>query len=79
MRRATQHTPSFLWCPRVRAGSRISSWRAVTCSGRAARRAQAVKDADLIELAERCHPDTLRQLKWADAMLKTLSPQVLAS
>jgi hypothetical protein len=41
--------------------------------------AQAVKNPDLLELAGRCHPQTLRQLKWANAMVKTLSPQVLAS
>jgi hypothetical protein len=41
--------------------------------------AQAVKDAGLLELASRCHPRTLRQLKWTNAMLKTLSPQILAS
>ncbi|MEV6647943.1 hypothetical protein [Amycolatopsis sp. NPDC051371] len=41
--------------------------------------AQAVKDTDLLELAGRCHPQTLRQLKWTNAMLKVLSPQVLAS
>lgn len=41
--------------------------------------AQAVKDTDLLALASRCHPQTLRTLKWSNAMLKTLSPQVLAS
>jgi hypothetical protein len=41
--------------------------------------AQAVKDTDLLELAQTCHPQTLRQLTWTNAMLKTLSPQVLAS
>jgi hypothetical protein len=41
--------------------------------------AQAVKDTGLVELAQRCHPQTLRQLKWTNAMLKTLSPQVLTS
>ncbi|NBH11569.1 hypothetical protein [Amycolatopsis sp. SID8362] len=41
--------------------------------------AQAVKDPDLLGLAGRCHPRTLRQLKWTNAMLKILSPQVLAS
>lgn len=41
--------------------------------------AQAVKDTDLLEVASRCHPQTLRQLKWTNAMLKVLSPQVLAS
>jgi hypothetical protein len=41
--------------------------------------AQAVKDSDLVQLTERCHPQTLRQMKWTNAMLKTLSPQVLVS
>jgi hypothetical protein len=41
--------------------------------------AQAVKDTDLLELAQRCHPHTLRQLTWSNSMLKTLSPQILAS
>ncbi|MBN6040219.1 hypothetical protein [Amycolatopsis sp. 195334CR] len=41
--------------------------------------AQAVKDRDLLDLAGRCHPQTSRQLKWSDAMLKTLSPQMLAA
>ena len=41
--------------------------------------AQAVKDTDLVSLAQSCHPQTLRQLTWTNAMLKTLSPQVLAS
>lgn len=40
--------------------------------------AQAVKDTELLDLASRCHPQTLRTLKWSNAMLKTLSPQVLA-
>ncbi len=41
--------------------------------------AQAVKDTDLLELASRCHGETLRQLTWTNGMLKQLSPQVLAS
>jgi hypothetical protein len=41
--------------------------------------AQAVKDPGLLELTQHCHPQTLRQLKWTNAMLKTLSPQILAS
>ncbi|XVS61012.1 hypothetical protein ACQPYE_22170 [Actinosynnema sp. CA-299493] len=40
--------------------------------------AQAVRDTELLTLAQRCHPQTLRQMRWANAMLKTLSPQVLA-
>jgi hypothetical protein len=41
--------------------------------------AQAIKDTDLLNLAKACHPQTLRQLKWTNAMLKTLSPQIMAS
>lgn len=41
--------------------------------------AQAAKDQELLELATRCHPQTLRQMRWANAMLKELSPQVLMS
>jgi hypothetical protein len=41
--------------------------------------AQGVKDMDLLELCERCHPQSLRQMRWANAMLKELSPQALAN
>lgn len=41
--------------------------------------AQAAKDEELLSLASRCHPETLRQMRWANAMLKELSPQVLMS
>jgi hypothetical protein len=41
--------------------------------------AQAVKDSELLDLTRKCHPQTLRQLTWTNAMLKTLSPQILAS
>jgi hypothetical protein len=41
--------------------------------------AQAAKDTRLLELAQRCHPETLRQMRWANAMLKELSPQALTS
>jgi hypothetical protein len=41
--------------------------------------AQAAKDSELLALAKRCHPQSLRQMRWANAMLKVLSPQVLAS
>lgn len=39
--------------------------------------AQAAKDSELLDLTSRCHPETLRQMRWANAMLKELSPQVL--
>jgi hypothetical protein len=41
--------------------------------------AQAAKDTELLALAKRCHPQSLRQMRWANAMLKVLSPQILAS
>jgi hypothetical protein len=41
--------------------------------------AQAAKDTALLDLATRCHPQTLRQLKWTNATLKALSPQILTS
>ncbi len=41
--------------------------------------AQAAKDSELLRLTSRCHPETLRQMRWANAMLKELSPQVLMS
>lgn len=41
--------------------------------------AQAARDQELLELAARCHPETLRQMDWANTMLKELAPQVLTS
>ncbi|NYJ05525.1 hypothetical protein [Petropleomorpha daqingensis] len=40
--------------------------------------AQGAKNEQLLDLAERCHPQTLRISKWAEAKLKETSPQVLA-
>ena len=41
--------------------------------------AQARRESDILELAGRCHPRTLRQLRWANTMIKTQTPQILAS
>jgi hypothetical protein len=41
--------------------------------------AQGAKNRELLDLAERCHPQTLRVSRWANAKLKESSPQVLAS
>lgn len=41
--------------------------------------AQAKRNEELLRLAERCHPQTLRQIRWANTMLKTLTPQILSS
>jgi hypothetical protein len=42
-----------------------------------AQAAQGAKHLELLELAERCHPDTLRQMRWANAKLKESSTQAL--
>lgn len=44
-----------------------------------AQTAQAMKDAELLELAERCHPQTLRQLRWANAKLKESAAQIMVT
>jgi len=44
-----------------------------------AQAAQAVRDQDLLTLCDRCHPGTLRQVRWANATIKVLSPQTLTS
>jgi hypothetical protein len=44
-----------------------------------AQAAQAMKQQPLVELAADCHPQTLRQMRWANAHLKVTSPQVIAS
>ncbi|MCW7987383.1 hypothetical protein XF35_19505 [Streptomyces platensis subsp. clarensis] len=44
-----------------------------------AQAAQATKDDKLLELASACHPQTLRQARWANTMIKTLCPQILTS
>ena len=41
--------------------------------------AQGAKNKELLDLAERCHPQTLRVSRWANGKLKETSPQVLAS
>jgi hypothetical protein len=41
--------------------------------------AQGAKEQELLDIAERCHPESLRITRWANAYLKVSSPQVLAS
>lgn len=40
---------------------------------------QAAKDTRLLELAAACHPQTLRQMRWTNTLIKNLAPQVLTS
>lgn len=44
-----------------------------------AQTAQALQDRDLLRTAERCHPQTLRQMRWANAKLKESSAQIMLS
>ncbi|MCZ9346907.1 hypothetical protein NGM37_55330 [Streptomyces sp. TRM76130] len=41
--------------------------------------AQGLKDTELLTAVKSCHPDTLRQMRWANAKLKDSSTQVLVS
>jgi hypothetical protein len=40
--------------------------------------AKAIRDAELVDAAARCHAQTLRGLKWTVTRLKSAAPQVLA-
>ncbi len=41
--------------------------------------AQAIRDTDLLALAQRCHPQTLRQAKWANSRIKESATQILVT
>jgi hypothetical protein len=44
-----------------------------------AQAAQAGRNRRLLDLATECHPQTLRQIRWANTMIKTTSPQILTA
>ncbi|KQW07227.1 hypothetical protein [Streptomyces sp. Root369] len=44
-----------------------------------AQAARATRDERLLELASACHPQTLRQMRWTNTLIKQLSPQLLTS
>jgi hypothetical protein len=44
-----------------------------------AQTAQAMKDPDLLGVAQDCHPETLRQMRWVNAMVKETAAQVLVT
>ncbi|WP_432487483.1 hypothetical protein [Kineococcus sp. SYSU DK018] len=44
-----------------------------------AQAAQGVRDTELLALSKRCHPDSLRQMRWANAKLKEAATQILVS
>ncbi|WP_327686425.1 hypothetical protein [Streptomyces sp. NBC_00467] len=44
-----------------------------------AQAAQARTEARLLSLVSTCHPQTLRQMRWTNTMIKNLAPQLLTS
>lgn len=44
-----------------------------------AQTAQAMKDTKLLTVAEECHPETLRQMRWADAKVKETAAQAMVT
>lgn len=44
-----------------------------------AQTAQALKDQELLALTKKCHPQTLRQLRWANASLKIHAAQIMVT
>jgi hypothetical protein len=41
--------------------------------------AQGVRDRELLAVVTRCHPETMRQAKWANAQIKEKATQILVS
>ena len=72
------HTPALLLLRDLRdlhktaAGASLD-WEVLAQS------AQATKDSDLLAVATECHPQTLRQMRWANAMVKSLSAQAMVT
>jgi hypothetical protein len=44
-----------------------------------AQTAQAMKDAELLATAQTCHPETLRQMRWANAKVKETAAQIMVT
>ncbi|MFF6806387.1 hypothetical protein [Streptomyces sp. NPDC012616] len=44
-----------------------------------AQAAQATRDEELLSVVSTCHPQTLRQMRWTNTLIKNLAPQVLTS
>ena len=70
------HTPSVLLLADLREIHRAAAgvsldWEVLAQS------AQAAGDTDLAGLAADCHPQTLRQLRWANAQVKELAAQAI--
>jgi hypothetical protein len=44
-----------------------------------AQAAQAAEEKAMVDLVSACHPQTLRQLRWTNAQVKELAPQIVNS
>jgi hypothetical protein len=44
-----------------------------------AQTAQAMKDSELLSLTQECHPETLRQMRWANAKVKETAAQIMVT
>lgn len=44
-----------------------------------AQTAQAARESRVLDLASDCHPETLRQMRWTNTMIKNLAPQILTN
>lgn len=44
-----------------------------------AQTAQAMKDTELLSTAQDCHPQTLRQMRWANAKVKETAAQIMVT
>ena len=44
-----------------------------------AQTAQAMQDTELLGVTQDCHPETLRQMRWANAKVKETAAQVMVT
>jgi hypothetical protein len=44
-----------------------------------AQTAQAMQDTELLSLTQACHPETLRQMRWANAKVKETAAQIMVT
>lgn len=44
-----------------------------------AQTAQAMQDTEMLSTTQECHPETLRQLRWANAMVKETAAQIMVT
>ncbi|HYF74855.1 MAG TPA: hypothetical protein VD864_18650 [Nocardioides sp.] len=44
-----------------------------------AQTAQAMQDSELLSVTQACHPETLRQMRWANAKVKETAAQVMVT